>query len=60
MKQYFKKIIIFSISAILLFVSCPFSAYASDHGGSGGTDHNSDFITDSGTINVKDDGVVMY
>lgn len=60
MKQYFKKIIIFSMSVILLFVSCPFSAYASDHGGSGGTDHNSDFITDSGTINVKDDGVVMY
>lgn len=60
MKQYFKKIIIFSMSVILLFVSCPFSAYASDHGGSGGTDHNSDFITDSSTINVKDDGVVMY
>lgn len=48
------------MSVILLFVSCPFSVYASDHGGSGGTDHNSDFITDTGTINVKDDGVVMY
>lgn len=59
MKQYFKNIIIFSIS-VILFVSCPFSVYASDHGGSGGTDHNPDFITDSGTINVKDDGVVMY
>lgn len=60
MKQYIKKIIIFSMSIILLFVSCPFSVYASDHGGSGGTDHNPDFITDSGTINVEDDGVVMY
>lgn len=39
---------------------CPSFVYASDHGGSGGTDHNSAFITDSGTINVKDDGVVMY
>ncbi len=60
MKQYFKNIIIFSMSAILLFVSCPLFVYASDHGGGGGTNHNPDFITDSGTINVKDDGVVMY
>ena len=60
MKQYFKSIIIFSMSVILLFVSCPFSVYASEHGGGGGTAHNPAFITDSGTINVKDDGVVMY
>lgn len=60
MKQYFKNIIIFSMSVILFFISCPFSVYASEHGGSGGSNHNPAFITDSGTINVEDDGVVMY
>lgn len=60
MKQYLKNFIIYLMVVIFLVTSCPLSVYASEHGGSGGTDHNSSFITDSGTINVKDDGVVMY
>lgn len=60
MKLYIKKITIYLMTIVCFFMSCPFYVYASDHGGSGGTDHNSAFITDSGTINVEDDGVVMY
>lgn len=60
MKQHLKNFIIYFTIVIFLVTSCPFAVYASEHGGGGGTDHNSSFITDSGTINVKDDGVVMY
>ena len=60
MKQYIRKIIITLMAIVCIIMSCPFYTYASNHGGSGGTDHNSAFITDVGTINVEDDGVVMY
>lgn len=60
MKQYMKKIIIYLMTVVYIFISCSFYVNASEHGGGGGSDHNPYFITDAGTINVEDDGVVMY
>lgn len=59
MSNIFKKILSF-IMVVIVFVSCPLCVNASEHGGGGGTNHNPDFITDAGTINIQDDGVVMY
>lgn len=60
MIQYLKKFFVYFLMVTYLFMMCSSYVYAADHGGSGGTDHNPDFITDAGTINVEDDGVVMY
>lgn len=64
MKQYFNKILSFVLAisvSITTFLCFPISAFAT-HGGSGGVNHDKDawIMKDTNTINVEDDGKVMY